>query len=558
MTNIAPYNPPTFEEEPLTEEAYTAIKAALAVDRRPYAYGYLLLTKVLRNTGLRQAEVLRMGTEHVMEDGPRVLMLIQRVKKRKPVWERIPLHPELGAELLAYIRGQGLIPGRPIWPFKARIYQRVFRAASEAALGLVHTPHSLRHLYTKTLIDEGVPVVVTAALLGHEDERTTIASLLRERGYATAVFGKWHLGMQIPGTRGDRDWSAPVLDGPLQKGFDTFYGLPASMNFGVLTWFADDRATAPATLWTRKKFPASEITTAPLDYRMAPPYDDERQTEQDIEVAPGFADVDALRIITEHAVDYIETHAGDPFFLYVAFTSPHLPHCTAPEFRGTSGMGNYGDFLAETDHRVGQILEVLDRCGLTRDTLVVLTSDNGPENNYKDWERLYGHESAGGFRGGKRDVYEGGHRVPFLVRWPRVVAARRTCDELIGQVDLLATIAEIVGSDLEPGNGEDSFSFLPVLRDERLPRPLRGPLIHHGREQFAIRDGPWKLILGRNPDDRSAPGPPAELFHLETDPRETTNVLGDHPGVVEKLRRRADELVLGLPAHRGAGVRWER
>jgi len=381
-----------------------------------------------------------------------------------------------------------------------------------------------------------------------EDGRTTIASLLRAHGYSTAIFGKWHLGLQIPGTRGDRDWSARVTDGPLQKGFETFYGLPASMNFGVLTWFDGDRATTPATMWTRKKFPSAEITTAPLDYRMAPPYDAERQKQGDIEVAPDFADVDVLRIITEHAVEYIEAHAGAPFFVYVAFTSPHLPHCTAPEFRGTSGMGNYGDFMAETDYRVGQILAALDRCGLARETLVVLTSDNGPENNYKDWLRIYGHESAGGFRGGKRDVYEGGHRVPFFVRWPSVVEGGRTSAEPVGQIDLLATIAEVVGDELEPGAGEDSFSFLPLLRGEEVPRGSRGPLIHHGRGQFAIRDGRWKLVFGKHPGDAGSPGPPAELFDLAADPAETTDVLGAHPAVVEGLRRRADEIIRGQPA----------
>jgi len=380
-----------------------------------------------------------------------------------------------------------------------------------------------------------------------EDGRTTIASLLQDRGYATAIFGKWHLGLQIPGTRGARDWSELVTDGPLQKGFDTFYGLPASMNFGGLTWFDGDRATAPATMWTRKKFPPAEITTAPLDYRMAPPYDAEQQTEKDVEVAPGFGDVDALRIITEHTVEYIEEHAADPFFVYVAFTSPHLPHCTAPEFRGTSGMGNYGDFLAETDHRIGQILEALDRSGVAGDTLVVFTSDNGPENNYKDWSRLYGHKSGGGFRGGKRDVYEGGHRVPFVVRWPGVITPGRVSHEPVGQVDLLATIADVVGVELAPGQGEDSLSLLPVLVGESLERTPRTPLIHHGRGQFAIRDGSWKLVFGKNADDRTAPGPPAELFDLSADPAETTSVIGDHPDIALRLQRHAREFILRGP-----------
>ncbi|MFT5153631.1 MAG: arylsulfatase A, partial [Planctomycetota bacterium] len=139
-----------------------------------------------------------------------------------------------------------------------------------------------------------------------EDGQTTIASLLRASGYRTALFGKWHLGMQIPGEAGRRDWDQPVLDGPLQKGFDQFYGIPASMNFGVLTWFDGDRAIEPTSMWTRKKFPTAEITTPPLDYRMAPPYEPQRQTQRDIEVASGFVDEEALRIITEHAIEFIE------------------------------------------------------------------------------------------------------------------------------------------------------------------------------------------------------------------------------------------------------------
>ena len=211
-----------------------------------------------------------------------------------------------------------------------------------------------------------------------EDGQLTLASLLRAHGYDTAVIGKWHLGIQIPGTKGDRDWSLPITDGPLQKGFDEFYGLPASMNFGVLTWIDGARVTEPASLWTRKKFPDAEITTKPLDYRMAPPFDAERIEKGDVEVAPDFVDEHALRIIAERSVDYIESRSERPFFLYVAFTSPHLPHCTAPEFRGTSGMGNYGDFVVETDHRVGQILDALDRAGIADETLVLLTWDNGP------------------------------------------------------------------------------------------------------------------------------------------------------------------------------------
>jgi len=377
-------------------------------------------------------------------------------------------------------------------------------------------------------------------VLGADDDclirdEPTIARLLKANGYRTGIVGKWHLGMQIPGTKGERDWAARVTDGPLTTGFDTFYGIPASMNFGALTWFDGGRATAPASMWTRKKFPTAEITVKPLDYRMAPPYDAERQGRGDVEVAPSFADVDVLRIIAERSVAFIEAAAREPerpFFLYVPFTSPHLPHCTAPEFRGKSTMGNYGDFMLETDARVGQILAALDRHGFADDTLVVFSSDNGPENNRRDWSRIYGHESSGGFRGGKRDLYEGGHRVPFFVRWPDVVLGGQLDSTPICQTDVFATIAEIVGANLPDSGGVDSFSFLPrLIGDEGV---VRAPIIHHsGAGRFAIRSGRHKLLLGEG-----------ELYDLAADPAETTDIIEAHPEIVSHLRSEATAIVL--------------
>ena len=362
-----------------------------------------------------------------------------------------------------------------------------------------------------------------------EDGRATLASLLREHGYRTAHFGKWHLGFEVPGTRGDRDWSLPVTDGPLQKGFETFYGLPASMNFGVLTWFDGDRATRPASLWTRKKFPPSEITVAPRAYRMAPPYDERPQSGKDVEVAPDFVDEEALAILTSKAVAWLEklAHDPEPFFLYVALTSPHLPHCTAPEFRGRSQCGNYGDFLLETDHRIGEILDALDRTGAAGDTLVLVSSDNGPENNYHDWRRLYDHRCSGPFRGGKRDVYEGGHRVPLIVRWPGVVAAGTRCASTVGQVDLFATVAELLGARPREGQAEDSVSFLPALRGE--PWSRGEPLVHRSGAWAALRQADWKLI--RRPDGA------LELYDLGRDPGEGSDLAADNSELARELER---------------------
>ncbi|MFK7742744.1 MAG: sulfatase-like hydrolase/transferase [Planctomycetota bacterium] len=365
--------------------------------------------------------------------------------------------------------------------------------------------------------------------------RATLATKLRSAGYDTAAFGKWHMGMQIPGTKGQREWRQRVSDGPLQHGFEHFYGIPASMNFGVLTWFDDDVAIEPASLWTRKKFPASEIEHPPRDYRMAPPFDVARQRPGDLEVAPSFVDEDVLRITTEHAIEFVEQdRGGRPFFAYVALTSPHLPHCTAREFRGKSGMGNYGDFLVETDHRVGQLLDALDRAAVADNTIVLFTSDNGAENNYKDWLARYQHRSNGPWRGGKRDLYEGGHRVPFFVRWPALVAAGTTSDALIGQVDVLATICELLGLPLADNQAEDSISFASALRGGKSERTS---IVHHaGDGRFGYRSGSDKLVL---PAPRLGAAP--ELYDLEQDPGERNNLAKTTPeragSMLEDLRR---------------------
>src|SRR6478672_7730920 len=384
-------------------------------------------------------------------------------------------------------------------------------------------------------------------------ERPTVASLLREHGYRTAMFGKWHLNMKFPGSVGKRDWSQPIADGPTEHGFEEYFGIPASMNYGVLTFIENDRVTDPPSLWTHRKQVPQQHT-----FRFIPPYDSQPQSDTDIEIAPSFRDDICLKVCTEKAVEFIARHAaearaGKPSFVYLALNSPHLPHCAAPEFAGRSQVGAYGDFMLETDHRVGQVLAALDQHGLTRDTLVIQTSDNGPETGYRERMAEFQHSSNGELKGGKRDIYEGGHRVPLVMRWPAVIRAGRTCDEPVGQVDLLATCADLIGAKLLPTTGEDSFTLLPALRGEDYPRPLRGPLIHHSASgYFAIRDGHWKLNLFRGSGGSLAPRliqskgnePPFELYEMNQDWRETTNVHGQHPDVVERLKASATKIVL--------------
>jgi len=375
------------------------------------------------------------------------------------------------------------------------------------------------------------------------DERITLASLLRDNGYQTAMVGKWHLGMDFPGTATTRDWTQPVIDMPLDKGFDYFYGIPASLNFGVLAWFEGRYAKVPPTVFTNKKPNKRHV-----DYRIMPPYQDTpQQTKREVgrlgmEVAADFIDNQCLTRFTDKAIDWMANKVADNnnqnrFFLYLPFTSPHYPVCPLPEFHGQGDCGGYGEFVIETDHHIGRILKFLETSGLDQNTLIVFSSDNGPEKSWQQRIGHFDHDSRGGLRGGKRDIYEGGHRVPFLVRWPNGINdPGRTSAGLVGQVDLLATFAEITGSKLPDDAGEDSQSFHAVLKNQP-DQHTRLPLINHGSAgRFAITDGSWKLIMAHK---KFKP----ELYDLSVDTAETNNVAADHPQIVTMLTQQITDIV---------------
>ena len=387
-----------------------------------------------------------------------------------------------------------------------------------------------------------------------EKDRMTIASLLQENSYNTAMVGKWHLQMEFGGTKGTgRNWSKPFTDGPIEKGFDYFFGIAASMNYGILTYLENDRVLDPPVLWTKKK---KDIT--PRTYRMTPPYNNEMgEGDGWIETAPSFNDEFVLESFTNKAVKYIDESAeaaknGTPFFLYFALTSPHLPHCTHPDFQGRSNCGNYGDFMEETDYRIGQILDALADNNIEDNTLVIFTSDNGAESNYVYQRDTYVHHSSLNFKGGKRDIYEGGHRVPFLMRWPNVIKAGRKIDLPVCQTDYLATIAEIIGTEIRDDVGEDSYSLYPALIEEDFDKSLRGAVIHHSSAGYlAIRSGKWKLNMLRGsggsfkprltmPKDGEAL---YELYNIDKDSSETTNLYFEHPEIVEKLTQQLTKII---------------
>ncbi|QDV25074.1 sulfatase family protein [Aureliella helgolandensis] len=386
----------------------------------------------------------------------------------------------------------------------------------------------------RTTLKTGVLEAEAECLI--EDGRETLATLLRRQGYTTSMVGKWHLGMQFPGDFAARDWSGPVRDMPLDKGFDYFFGIPASLNYGVLAWFEGRHAATPPTQFTAKKPNSRHV-----DYRIAPPYESTpAETKRlhgkaAIEVAADFVDNQCLTRFTDRAIQWMTRHissqpAPAPFFLYLPFTSPHYPVCPSPEFWGQGECGGYGEFVIETDYHVGRILNYLESAGIDDNTLIVFTSDNGPETSWKQRAKKFDHASNGSFRGGKRDIYEGGHRVPFFVRWPSGIAQPgREWSRPVGQVDLLATIAELLQVELDSNAAEDSCSFAPVLTSpttnlERLP------LINHAMNgRFSITKGDWKLVLPHK-------DLPAELFDLANDAGEQEDLLADASGEAHQER----------------------
>ena len=364
-----------------------------------------------------------------------------------------------------------------------------------------------------------------------DNKRTTVASLLKRNGYNTAMVGKWHLGMNF------NEDGSKILDGPLQKGFDYFWGIPASMNFGHCAWYDMDYAKVAPTLWTTKKLNKIAIS----DYRIIPPYDNKPPKKLPISVAEDFKDIEVLERFTDKAVAWIDkVHKDDkPFFLYLPLTSPHKPVIPQEKFRGTSEAGSYGDFMVETDHWVGQIQKALEDRGIYENTMIIFSSDNGPENTYpKRWE-LHKHDSNHMLRGGKRDIYEGGHRVPFLISWPSGFKGGQTYDKPVSQIDIFATIAELVGDEIKENEAEDSVSFAKVFKSQIPDKRL--PMIHQASSgQFAIREGEWKYIAGGRSRKKSTK---PELYNLNKDLSEDKNVIDQYPEIAASLKKKLIEIL---------------
>ena len=384
-----------------------------------------------------------------------------------------------------------------------------------------------------------------------ESDRLTVPGMLSQHGYHTACIGKWHLGWYWAGADGKAteenqavDFTQPIIEGPTTRGFDYFFGFAGSLDMPPYVYVENDRPTAVPNREV-------EATEGYEFYRGGP-------------IAPDFSIEDCLPNLTRHALRYIDEHAAkdNPFFLYFPLPAPHTPILPTPEFQGKSGTNPYGDFCLQVDDVVGQVLAKLDEQGIADNTIVIFTSDNGcsPMANF-DALKEVGHHPSYHFRGHKADIYEGGHRIPYLMRWPAQIPAGITCDDTVCLVDLMASLAQIVGFCLPNDAAEDSFSNLPVWRGEALSKPLRDATVHHSiNGSFSIRRGRWKLEMcpGSGGWSFPKPGPDCEglpdiqLYDLEADIGERENVYDQYPAVVEEMKALLRGLILSGRSTPGA------
>ena len=353
-------------------------------------------------------------------------------------------------------------------------------------------------------------------------DRPTIASFLKEQGYLTTIIGKWHLNYNYIDSTGtllkkpkDRSTMAPIgstiPDGPVTHGFDSYHGFHHSQHMAAI-----------------------------IENNKVVEYDDV---------------VNMLPRIKNKSVEYINDRAsnksGQPFFMYIALNSPHTPHVPAPEWQGKSGISTYADFVMQTDATLGAIVDALDRNGFKDNTLVIFSSDNGcsgPASKEHQLQKEFGHYSSAHMRGSKADIWDGGHRVPFIVRWPRNVEAGSQNDELICLTDLFTTCADILDEPVPETSCEDSYSFLDALYGDSLVSDRKGIVHHSISGHFGYRMGKWKLCLAKgsggwtSPKEKEVPEgtPIAQLYDLEEDPSETTNLYESHPEIVEQLLKQLE------------------
>ncbi len=364
-----------------------------------------------------------------------------------------------------------------------------------------------------------------------DEDRETVATLLHARGYHTSFIGKWHLGWNwAKDSTGRVDFSGAVERTPNSNGFDYAYGHCGSLDMPPYVYVENGQPTAIPIKSTENK--------------------DEQGYWRKGLTAPDFIHEEVTPNFVGRAINMVKQQAktGKPFFIYLPLPSPHTPILPTPEWQGKSGLNPYGDFVMMVDDFMGQLMEAIREAGVEENTLVIFTSDNGcsPRANFEQLAEK-GHYPSSIFRGSKADIFEGGHRVPFIARWPSGINAGSSCDQTICLTDLMATCADILGQVLPDNVGEDSYSLLPLFRKPATDDYLREACVHHSiNGSFAIRKGDWKLILCPDSGGWSYPHPrkdtlvdplPFQLYNLAADPGETNNVYASQTEVAKELQK---------------------
>lgn len=382
-----------------------------------------------------------------------------------------------------------------------------------------------------------------------DKDRLTLPGMLKTMGYKTACFGKWHLGWEWTTTDGSKVndkvkigdpqreirnefakkvvFSEPAREGPTSRGFDYYFGVDLP-NFPPYTFNENGR-----------------MLTAPTEQKP------EAMFGWPGAMAPGWKLEGVMPEITRRAVNHIKERAkaNEPYFVYFPMTAPHLPIAPASEYKGKSKAGEYGDFVYQVDWSVGQVMDAIRASGTADDTIVLFTSDNGPENVTYPLSPQYGHESQGPLRGAKRMLWEGGHRVPFLAWGPGRIAAGRTEKEIICLTDIMATVASITGYKLPNNAAEDSYDISAALFGKKRSEPIREATVHHSiNNEYGLRQGDWVLIESEKGDHGKAEPDwykqkykippqtePVELFHLKEDLKETKNLYRQYPDRVKEM-----------------------
>jgi len=389
-----------------------------------------------------------------------------------------------------------------------------------------------------------------------EQERLTLPAMLKGCGYSTAMFGKWHIGLSFLDEDGERikergvpgveqiDFERPIPDAPIHRGFDHFFGT----------------ACCPTTDWLYAYIDGDRIPVPPtglLDRTPLPKHAYSRDNRRG-KVAPDFDLEEVDLVFLEKSKEFLASHVKEtpdrPFLLVHSMQAVHLPSFPADRFKGKSGAGPHGDFIVEMDWIVGELMRSLEELGIAERTIVMFGSDNGPEvPTVIAMRRDHQHDGARPWRGVKRDQWEGGHRTPFIVRWPGEVAAGSTSDQIVSLTDVFATCASVAGATLPEGAAEDSFDLAPILRGTQGEEPLRPYVLQQTMSlALSIRRDRWKLLVHRGSGGNNYvkegewgmkqyalpeadPDAPGQLYDLAADPGETNNLYSKHPEIVKEL-----------------------